>query len=132
MPSKLFRKKYRVPSSRKFYCAGKLFIQRLYRLLLDLALSCSYTAVALALSADRSVTSMELSSRWRDLTGDVPEAVQLDYESCFRSVGDPINIQFTGNDVDELRQIAGEVKEVLGPIPEYTVSPIPFASPSGK
>ncbi len=73
--------------------------------------------VELALSEDRSVSSMEIADRWRELTGEIPDAVLLDFSSSLMSTGDAINIQLTGNNVDELRQIAGEVREVLGAYP---------------
>jgi len=74
-------------------------------------------AVDLARSEERSISSMEIADRWRELTGDIPDAVQLDFSSSMFSAGDAINIQFTGPDVDDLRQIAGEVQEVLRTYP---------------
>lgn len=71
----------------------------------------------LALSENRSVSSMEISERWREYTGDIPDAVLLDFSSSLMSTGEAINIQLTGNNVDELRTIAAELQTVLGTYP---------------
>jgi multidrug efflux pump subunit AcrB len=73
--------------------------------------------VELALSEDRSISSMEISDRWRELTGDIPDAVKLDFSSSLMNAGDPINIQLTGNNVEELRSIASELRQVLAAYP---------------
>jgi len=73
--------------------------------------------VELAISEDRSVSSMEISERWRELTGEIPDAVSLDFSSSLMSTGEAINVQLTGSDFDELRQIATEVKDVLHTYP---------------
>jgi multidrug efflux pump subunit AcrB len=69
--------------------------------------------VELAVSEDRLVSSMEIAERWRELTGEIPDAVKLDFSSSLMSTGDDINIQLTGSDFDELRQVATEVKDAL-------------------
>jgi multidrug efflux pump subunit AcrB len=71
----------------------------------------------LALSQDRSVSSKEISDRWREMVGDIPDAVLLDFTSSMMSAGEPINIQLTGPDVGELRQIGEEVRAVLHTYP---------------
>jgi multidrug efflux pump subunit AcrB len=57
---------------------------------------------------------MEISERWRELTGEIPDAVQLVFSSSLLSTGEDINIQLTGTDLDRLRQAAEEVKQALG------------------
>jgi len=69
--------------------------------------------VELAPSEDRTVSSTEVADRWRELTGDIPDAVQLDFSSSMFSAGDPINVQLTGADVTVLRQVANEFKNEL-------------------
>jgi len=71
----------------------------------------------LAPSQNRSVSSKEISDRWRELAGDIPDAVLLDFNSTMMSAGEPINIQLTGSDVDELRQVGEEVRAVLHAYP---------------
>jgi multidrug efflux pump subunit AcrB len=60
---------------------------------------------------------MEIAERWRELTGEIPDAVQLDFSSSLMSTGDAINIQLTGSDFVELRQVATELKDVLHTYP---------------
>ena len=69
--------------------------------------------VELTPSEDRSVSTMEIRDLWRKFTGDIPDSLELDFTSSLMSTGDPINIQLTGNSVDELRTIALELKNVL-------------------
>jgi multidrug efflux pump subunit AcrB len=71
----------------------------------------------LALSENRSISSMEISDRWREYTGDIPDAVLLDFSSSLMSTGEAIDIQLAGNNVDELRTIAAELRTVLGTYP---------------
>ncbi len=71
----------------------------------------------LALTQERSVTSQEISDRWRERIGEIPDAVLLDFSSSMMSAGDPINIQLTGSDVNKLRQVAEEVRSVLRTYP---------------
>ncbi len=73
--------------------------------------------VELAISEGRSVSSMEIAERWRELTGEIPDAVQLDFSSSLMSTGDAINVQLTGSDFEELRQVAAKLKDVLHTYP---------------
>ena len=62
---------------------------------------------------DRPVTSTELARRWRELTGPVPDAVELTYTASLFSVGEAINVQLAAPEIDELRGAAAELKEAL-------------------
>jgi multidrug efflux pump subunit AcrB len=73
--------------------------------------------VELAPSEQRSFTSMEVAELWREYTGDIPDAIELDFSSSLMTTGDAINIQLTGNDVDELRTIAADIRNVLHTYP---------------
>ena len=73
--------------------------------------------IELAPAEDRDITSEELANRWRELTGLIPEAVELKFNASIFSVGRDIDIQLTGPDLDELRTVAAEIKGRLG---EYT------------
>jgi len=66
---------------------------------------------------ERSFSSVELADRWRDLTGVVPDAVELTFSSSLFSSGADLDIQLTGPDMEELRQAAAAVKNRLR---EYT------------
>lgn len=62
---------------------------------------------------ERTIGAEAIANRWRELTGPIPGAVELIFSSDVMSAGDAINIQFAGNDVDELRSVAEGFKEVL-------------------
>ena len=63
------------------------------------------------------ITSTEIANRWRDLTGQVPDAVELTFTASLFSAGEPINIQLAGPDLDQLRNGAEELKDHLGHYP---------------
>jgi multidrug efflux pump subunit AcrB len=69
--------------------------------------------IQLAPAETRHVTSAELVRRWRELTGDLPGAVELVFTSALFTTGDAINIQLTGPDVEQLRMAAAELKSAL-------------------
>jgi multidrug efflux pump subunit AcrB len=73
--------------------------------------------VELVPSEDRGMGSSEIARRWRELTGPIPDVVELTFSSSLFSVGDPINIQLTGPDYVELRRAAEDLKARLR---EYT------------
>jgi multidrug efflux pump subunit AcrB len=58
-----------------------------------------------------------LAERWRELTGEIPDAVVQDFSSSLFTAGDPINVQLTGSDVPLLRQAANELKDALRKYP---------------
>ena len=58
-----------------------------------------------------------MADRWRELTGDIPDAVELNFSSSLFSAGDPINVQLTGVDVNVLRGVANELKNELRKYP---------------
>ena len=65
--------------------------------------------IELASSETRGVTSAEIARRWRELTGPIPDSVELTFSSSLFSPGDAVNIQLTGNDLGELRRAAAAV-----------------------
>jgi multidrug efflux pump subunit AcrB len=66
---------------------------------------------------DRSVTASEISRRWRERVGPIPDATTLTYSSDLFSMGDPVNIQFSGQSYDELQAVAAKLKERLTEYP---------------
>ncbi len=70
-------------------------------------------AVELLPAEERDGTSLELARRWRELTGTIPDAVELTFRSSIFSAGDPINVQFAGPNMAELEAVAERVKERL-------------------
>jgi multidrug efflux pump subunit AcrB len=59
------------------------------------------------------VTAGEINQRWRELTGLIPDAVELSFSASSFSAGDPISIELRGRDVDELREVAALTRERL-------------------
>ena len=64
-------------------------------------------------SQDRQYTSEALGNRWRELTGPIPEAVEVSFNASAMSPGEDVDVMLMGNDIDELRSAAGAVKNEL-------------------
>lgn len=64
-------------------------------------------------SEKRHITGTELNQRWREYVGEVPEAVQLKFDSTLNTPGATIDYEFTGLDFDELREVSEAFKEHL-------------------
>jgi multidrug efflux pump subunit AcrB len=67
----------------------------------------------LALSEDRSITTREIANRWRQETGPIPDAVELTFSSSLMHIGDAIDVQLSGRNVEELRGFAEALKRRL-------------------
>ena len=63
------------------------------------------------------VPTQEIIDRWRSLCGPIPGAVELVFSADVMGGGDAVAVQFEGNDVDELRAAAEELKRDLGALP---------------
>jgi multidrug efflux pump subunit AcrB len=59
------------------------------------------------------VSASEINRRWRDLTGPIPDAVELSFSANSFNTGDPIAIELRGRDVDQLREIAARIRAEL-------------------
>ncbi|MEP5764532.1 MAG: efflux RND transporter permease subunit [Halieaceae bacterium] len=59
------------------------------------------------------IPTSQFANRWRDLTGSIPDAVELRFTSQAFSVGDAIDIELQGSDFDELRSAAASLRERL-------------------
>ncbi|MEM7582035.1 MAG: efflux RND transporter permease subunit [Acidobacteriota bacterium] len=73
--------------------------------------------IELAPAEDRTIKASELNRRWREMTGAVPDAVELVFVSSLFSAGEAINIQLAGPDLDELRLAAEDLKGALAQYP---------------
>ena len=62
---------------------------------------------------ERSIATSEVAERWRELTGAVPDAVELTFSSSIFSAGNDIDIQLQGPDVAQLRDAANRIKGQL-------------------
>ena len=74
-------------------------------------------AVELAPSQARTMSSLEVARRWRELTGPIAGAVELKFTSSLIGGGGALNIQVTGADMDTLREIAAKTKAKLAEYP---------------
>jgi multidrug efflux pump subunit AcrB len=70
--------------------------------------------IELVPSEDRHISSEALMARWREITGAIPEAVEVTFTASLFSAGEDVNVQLTGPDIDELRVVADAVKLRLG------------------
>ncbi|MDP6377468.1 MAG: efflux RND transporter permease subunit, partial [Pseudomonadales bacterium] len=65
------------------------------------------------LAKRNNMSAKEVANRWRELAGDIPDAVKLSFNADMFSAGEPINYQLSGEDVDQLRTAAEELKAEL-------------------
>ena len=74
-------------------------------------------AIELAFAENRTVSSTDIVARWRELTGTVPDAIEVSYTSSLFSPGEAINIQLAGPDHEALRRAAQQVKAAVAEYP---------------
>jgi len=75
------------------------------------------TIIQLTPSEERNITSENISKRWRELVGDIPDAESLTFAGSLFSSGNPIDIQLRGNDMDTLLEGAEKLKVELAKYP---------------
>ena len=73
--------------------------------------------IELTPAEERTLSSIEIAKRWRELTGPIPDATELTFTSSLFSAGEPINIQLTAPDYVELRRAAEKLKSKLAEYP---------------
>ena len=59
---------------------------------------------------DRTFTSETLGNRWRELTGPIPEAVEVGFNATIMNAGEAVNVQLIGPDIDVLREVAEDIR----------------------
>lgn len=64
-----------------------------------------------------AISSTEISDRWRELTGHIPDALELQFTANAFSAGEPIRLELRGRDVETLRQAASDLREELAKYP---------------
>ena len=69
--------------------------------------------VELAPTQLRVYNSEQLGNMWRDLTGPIPEAIDLDFNMSMMTPGDDVDVQLAGSDLNALREAAVVVKQRL-------------------
>lgn len=73
--------------------------------------------IELVPSEERNISSTELAHQWRELNGPIPDAVELTFSSSLFSSGEPINVQLSGPDYDELKTVSEKLKTKLAQYP---------------
>ena len=68
-------------------------------------------------SQARTISTKEVAALWRERSGSIAGAVELKFNSSLFSVGNAIDIQLAGNDVDELREVAAGLRAELARYP---------------
>ena len=69
--------------------------------------------IELAPAQERAYTSQQLGNRWRELTGPIPEAVDINFNVSFMTPGEDVDVMLVGPDIARLRAAADEVKTQL-------------------
>jgi len=69
--------------------------------------------IELAPAEERTVSAATVASRWRELTGEIPDAVELTFSGSLFTPGAPVNVQFAGPRIEELRVVADQLKARL-------------------
>lgn len=68
-------------------------------------------------SEKRKISSIQIANRWRELTGPIPDAVELTFSSSLFSAGAPINIQLASSNYTTLKKAAESLKDKLKDYP---------------
>lgn len=74
--------------------------------------------VQLLAAEERGISSILLADKWRDLSGDVPDALELIFMSeAIFPVGDPIEVRLMGDDFTAMREAAARLEDELATYP---------------
>ena len=68
-------------------------------------------------SETRIHNSEQLGNMWREATGQIPEAVDVNFNMSMMGPGEDIDVQLAGPDVEVLRAAAGSIKDRLAGYP---------------
>ena len=74
----------------------------------------------LAPPGERGVRADDLGRRWRELTGPIPEALELGFSAADLLPGEDVNVQLFGADPVQLRAAVERVKQGLRGLRGYT------------
>ena len=73
--------------------------------------------IELQSSQQRTIRATEVTRRWREKVGAVPDAVQVEYTASLVSFGAAVDVQLTGRDLERLRAAGEEIKARLADYP---------------
>jgi multidrug efflux pump subunit AcrB len=62
---------------------------------------------------ERDISTAEVAQRWREETGQIPDAVELAFSSDLFSAGTDVDVQLQGPNIDHLREAATRLKAEL-------------------
>lgn len=62
---------------------------------------------------ERKMTAVEIASRWRELTGPIPGALELSFQTQAAGGGNAIDLEISGNNIAELEGASAMIKEAL-------------------
>ncbi len=68
-------------------------------------------------SETRDITTRQVADIWRETNGSIPDAVELKFNSSLFTVGNDIDIQLEGENVEELRIVAAKLRAKLDEYP---------------
>jgi multidrug efflux pump subunit AcrB len=63
--------------------------------------------------ADRAMAAAEVASRWRELTGPIPGALELSFQTQAAGGGNAIDLEVSGNNIEEIEGAAQMIKDAL-------------------
>ena len=73
--------------------------------------------IELAPSEDRTITANQIAQRWRALAPPIPDVVELSFNSSMLESGKAIEIEFSGDSIEDLRVVANKTKQRLREYP---------------
>ena len=65
-------------------------------------------------SEERDFTALEVVSRWREMVGEIPGAVEHTFATESAAGGNAIDLELVGEDLDQLKAATEDIKEQLG------------------
>ncbi len=69
--------------------------------------------IELTPGAGRKLSASEIASRWRELTGAIPGALELTFQTQAAGGGNAIDLEISGNNIAELEDAAAMIKDEL-------------------
>jgi len=73
--------------------------------------------VQLTPSQSRDLETRDVAKMWREKSGPVADAIELKFQTSLFTIGEAINLQLDGENVDELRLVAEKLRFKLGEYP---------------
>lgn len=62
----------------------------------------------------QDISTRALSQQWRQMIGDIAGAEQLSFRASFGRSGEPIDVQLSGSNLEEIRDVGQQIKTLLG------------------